>query len=139
MSPDEAASVISRTIMGRISSQTVVSAAASKCIEEIANIWADMMLAYYTSDRLVPYIDKDGTACDKVDLESLKGSLIRAKVEVGEATSYSASTAVSILDKLLDGGYISAKEYVEHLPSGFVLDRDILAKEGGDNDGGNDD
>ena len=116
-----------------------VSAAASKCIEEIANIWADMMLAYYANDRLVPYIGEDGTTCDNVDFDALRGSLIRAKVEVGEATSYSASTAVSILDKLLDGGYISAKEYVEHLPSGFVLDRDILAKEGGENDGGNDD
>lgn len=116
-----------------------VSAAASKCIEEIANIWADMMLAYYANDRLVPYIGEDGTACDNVDFDALRGSLIRAKVEVGEATSYSASTAVSILDKLLDGGYISAKEYVEHLPSGFVLDRDILAKEGGENNGGNDD
>ena len=55
---------------------------------------------------------------------------------MGEANSYSASTALSILDKLLDGGHISAKQYIEHLPEGFVLDRDILA-EGETEDGRN--
>lgn len=107
-----------------------VTAAVSKCIEDIANIWADMMCAYYSNDRLVPC---GGELAGQIDFDSLRASLIRAKVEVGEATSYSASTALTILDKLLDGGYIGAKEYIEHLPEGFVLEKDMLIKEGEDN------
>lgn len=101
-----------------------------RCIEDIANIWADMMCAYYSNDRLVPFDGEGGAVSGKIDFDALRDSLIRARVEVGENTTYSASTALSILDKLLDGGYISAKEYVEHLPEGFVLDREMLAKEG---------
>ena len=111
-----------------------VTVAICKCIEEIANIWADMMCAYYSDDRLVPYEEGEETVAEKIDFERLRLSLIRARVEVGEATTYSASTALAILDKLLDGGHISAKEYIEHLPNGFVLDRDMFIKEG--NDGG---
>lgn len=109
-----------------------VTSAVSKCIEDIANIWADMMCAYYSNDRLVPCGDEHA---ERIDFDSLRASLIRARVEVGEATSYSASTALTILDRLLDGGYISAKEYIEHLPEGFVLDKDMLVKEGGTDDG----
>ena len=112
-----------------------ITASLSKCIEDIANIWADMMCAYYSKDRLIPYGENDDVVSDKIDFDSLCKSLIRAKVEVGEATSYSASTALTILDKLLDGGYIGAKEYVEHLPDGFVLDKDMLVEEGGDDNG----
>lgn len=112
-----------------------VTAATSRCIEDIANIWADMMSAYYSNDRLVPYGEGDEAVAESIDFDGLRGSLIRARVEVGEATSYSASTALTILDKLLDGGYIGAKEYIEHLPEGFVLDKDMLVKEGGEEDG----
>ena len=105
-----------------------VSVAVCKCIEDIADIWADMMCAYYSDDRLVPYDTEEGTVAKTVDFKKLRASLIRAKVEIGEANSYSASTALSILDKLLDGGHISAKQYIEHLPEGFVLDREILAE-----------
>jgi len=113
-----------------------VSVALCKCIEDIANIWADMMCAYYSDNRLVPYETEGETVAETVDFKKLRASLIRARVEVGEANSYSASTALSILDKLLDGGHISAKQYIEHLPEGFVLDRDILA-EGETEDGRN--
>ena len=93
-----------------------------------------MMCAYYSSERLVPYDEEGEAVSEKIDFKKLKSSLIRAKVEVGEATNYSASTAVSILDKLLEGGYISAKQYIDHLPDGFVLDKDMLAEEGEEND-----
>lgn len=105
-----------------------VSVSVCKCIEDIANIWADMMCAYYSEERLVPYDGEEGSVSERIDFKKLRASLIRARVEVGEASSYSASTAMSILDKLLEGGHISAKQYIEHLPDGFVLDREILAE-----------
>ena len=109
-----------------------------RCIEDIANIWADMMCAYYSSERLIPYYGDGGVTSGNIDFELLKASLIKAKVEIGESTNYSASTALSILDKLLDGGYITGKEYIEHLPEGFVLDREMLTKKGEDDNGRDD-
>ena len=106
-----------------------------RCIEDIANIWADMMCAYYSNERLIPFVEGDETVSAKIDFDALRNSLIRARVEVGESTTYSASTALSILDKLLDGGYITAQEYIEHLPEGFVLDREMLVKKGEHEDG----
>ncbi len=107
-----------------------VAADLAKCIEDIAEIWADMMCAYYSSERLIPY-SKDGeTVSSKIDFEALKNALIHAKVEIGEATAYSASTALTVLDKLLDGGHITADEYIKELPEGFIINRDILEKRG---------
>lgn len=103
-----------------------------KCIEDVAEIWADMMCAYYTNERLIPY-KKDGiTVSSKINFDILKNALIHAKVEIGEATAYSASTALTILDKLLDGGHITADEYVRELPEGFIVNRDMIKKEGDD-------
>jgi hypothetical protein len=115
-----------------------VTVAVCRCIEDIADIWADMMCAYYSKERLVPYGEGAETLAEKLDIDRLKSLAIRARVEVGESTAYSASTALSILDKLLEGGHISAEKYIEYLPQGFVLDRDMLknnTKEGDLKDG----
>lgn len=101
-----------------------VTSSLARCIEDIANIWVDMMCAYYPKDRLLPYVDDDGEKIsEKIDFDALKDSLIKAKVEVCESEKNSASMLVSVLDKLLDGGYITAEHYVESLPEGYVINR----------------
>lgn len=110
----------SKLSLGRIES------AFCRCIEDIANIWMDMMCAYYSSDRLLPYYDKEKTAVGRVELPLLKGCLVRARVEVSEAERYSAAAALELLDKLLDGGLITVEEYLEHLPEGILPGRQAL-------------
>ncbi len=99
-----------------------------QCVEDMANIWADMMCAYYSEGRLIPY-DADGEiVTDKIDYSFLKHSLIHAHVEVGAVSKYSVIASLSMLDKLLDGGYITFDEYLERIPDNLIVDKKGLMK-----------
>ena len=100
----------------------------NRCIEDLANIWADMMCAYYPADRLLPCGSKDDPDIRSADLSFLSSMLIRATVELGSINTYGSSGTVSVLDKLLDGGHITAKQYVELMPSGALPERNNLLK-----------
>ncbi len=97
-----------------------------RCIEELADIWADMIAAYYPADRLLPCVTEDGVSCRTLDTEYIRNAYISARIDVNEISRYSAINAQNMLDKLLDGGYISAAEYVKRLPSGLIGDRQSL-------------
>ncbi len=101
-----------------------VRSAYYRCIEELANIWADMMCAYYPSERLIPCSTKDGTVTRNVEFSAIKNDVLNAEIEVAEVSRFSAATLQSILDKLFDGGHISTAEYVKRLPSGSFIDRE---------------
>ncbi len=100
-----------------------------RCVEDMANIWADMMCAYYPSDRLLPYHTKEGVDAEAVDFGLLKKGFLSARIDVAEITRYSAIGAQNMLDKLLEGGYITPEAYVRRLPSGLICDRQALLEE----------
>lgn len=134
--PTNTSAILALKETSRITLEQVTMALAG-CMEELAAIWADMMCAYYSEARLVPYVDSFGGISARSGLGALKGCLLRAKVEVTESASFGDSAAIEILDKLLDGGYIGADAYVAHLPEGLLADRDSLtfsAVKGGDRD-----
>ncbi len=91
-----------------------------QCIEDLANIWADMMCAYYTDERLVP-LPGNTSAC--IDFTLLRQAALRARVEVGETGRYSGSGTLSMLNRLLDSGCITPVQYIERLPAGLITDR----------------
>lgn len=93
--------------------------------EDIANIWADMMCAYYPNERLIPFAGEAG-ASEMAELEVLKDSMIRAHVEIADPERFSLTYNQSVIDKLLEGGHISIKEYLERLPAGIIADRNKL-------------
>ena len=95
-------------------------------IEQLANVWADMMCAYYPSERLIPYYAKNKTDARAIDFSLLKKHILSAEIEVCEVSRYSATSVQNMLDKLLDGGYISPEQYVRRLPIGEALDKDEL-------------
>lgn len=97
-----------------------------RLIEQLANIWADMMCAYYPSERLVPYYGKEKANASRIDFSLLKNHILSARAEICEVSRYSATSLQNMLDKLLDGGYISAEEYIKRLPIGPTLDKDGL-------------
>ncbi len=97
-----------------------------RCIEELANIWADMMCAYYPSDRLVPCSDKNGVYVLPADLSAFKKGFLSARVDITENTRYTAAGTQNLLDKLLDSGYITPAEYVSRLPAGVIGARQTL-------------
>lgn len=105
----------------------LVRAALYRCIEDLANIWSDMALAYYASDRLVPMLDKDGkySSCALL-LEKNEKILPRAFVDVVDSSAYSSAITVSILDKLLDSGKISVEQYLKLIPSECVDNAELF-------------
>ena len=103
-----------------------VRAAFRKCLEELASIWADMLINYYPSDRKLLF-SENGKACAKsIRTDRLKDALICAHVEIGSIERTTPVTTQLVLDKLLDGGHISAEKYVSLLPSGVLRDRDRI-------------
>ncbi|MBQ8330982.1 MAG: hypothetical protein IJX94_00605 [Clostridia bacterium] len=100
-----------------------------RCVEDMANIWADMMCAYYPAERLLPYRTRNGITAAEVNFPELKKGFLCAKIDVAEISRYSASGAQNLLDKLLDEGYISPAAYIRRLPSGLLCDRQALLEE----------
>ena len=96
------------------------------CIEGLADVWTDMMCAYYPADRLVPCKSAEGQRTSSISPELIRSSVISARVDVAEITRYSAVTAQNMLDKLLDGGHITPTEYIRRLPAGLLVDRQAL-------------
>ncbi len=100
-----------------------------RCVESLADIWTDMMCAYYPSDRLVPCKGDGAINARALDPAKIRRSLVSARVDVAEITRYSAVNAQNMLDKLLDGGHITPVEYIRRLPVGLVMDRQALIEE----------
>ena len=108
----------------------LVRASLYQCIEDLANIWADMMLAYYAPDRLVPMLEKNGEYHSApLGFEDVEEFKVRAFVEVVDTSTYSSAVTVSILDKLLDSGKITLDEYLARLPSGYLTDTTKMMEE----------
>ncbi len=94
----------------------LIRAALYQCVEDVAEIWADMALSYFASDRRVPVLDSQGNyttecfACENLGLVRA-----RATVYAQDSSSYNSSIAVSILDRLLDKGHITAEQYLDRI------------------------
>ena len=97
-----------------------------KCIEDLANIWIDMMCAYYPSERLLLSTHDGEILTHSVDFSTLKSAALSARVDIAEVNSFSAASSQSMLDKLLDGGHITPAEYLRRLPSGLICEREGL-------------
>lgn len=98
----------------------------SDFVEDIANIWADMMCCYYPSERLIPYKNGDEIEIGNADFEMLRRALIVSHVDILDPDRFSMAYNQSILDRLLDGGYITFGEYVSRLPGGVLDGREEL-------------
>lgn len=103
-----------------------VRSALFACLEELAAIWVDFMCAYYADGRMVL---ADSTEAQPLDCRVLREELICARVDVGTSTRYSKASALSELTKLLTGGYITVKQYLERIPDGVVPKREALISE----------
>ena len=99
----------------------LVRAALYQCIEDLANIWADMTLAYYAFDRLVPMLEEDGRyRSGTLMLKEDENVGFGAFIDVVDTSALSSAVTVSILDKLLDNGKITLEEYIKRLPTGYL-------------------
>ena len=106
-----------------------VGAAFRCCIADLAAIWADMLCTYSHPERLLAFPDEAGNlTAAKPDYKRLKGELLRATVRVRNTSAYTPATMTALLDKLLDGGYLDVKDYLELLPDDHLTGREALIK-----------
>lgn len=99
-----------------------------RCIEDLANVWADMISAYYPSDRLLPCKSGNEVYSRSIDTSDIKHAFLSARIDVCELSRYSSVNVQNMLDKLLDGGHITATEYIKRLPAGLISDREELIR-----------
>lgn len=97
-----------------------VCSAYQQCIEDMANVWADMMCAYCGDKTILPLLSEGEKQIGEIDFSVLRHGILRARVEVGNLTQYSASGTQNTLEKLLEGGHITLKQYLEQLPTGIL-------------------
>ena len=96
-------------------------------IADLVSIWADMLCAYCPKERLLQVINKNGeVSAETFDYSLLKNALLNASVHIGSIDRYSPAATVATLNKLLDGGHLTAAEYIELLPQGVLVNRDSL-------------
>ena len=105
----------------------LVRAAFYRCIEDLAAVWADMTLAYFSSDRLVPMMSGSGElTSEKLLINEDEKMHFKAFIDVTDTSVFTPSITLSILDKLLDGGHITLQQYLERLPEGYISDKSAL-------------
>ncbi|MBO5273242.1 MAG: hypothetical protein IJA85_00235 [Clostridia bacterium] len=102
-----------------------------RCAGELAEIWCEMLLEYYADGRCL---------CGEVllpDYEELKCCVLRAKIEVGAGEKFTQMYQLSVLNRLLESGDISAEDYLKRIPEGLVPQRSSLIEtmKGGDVNG----
>lgn len=127
-SPTNTSAIIALQEANAISLDTVRSSLYT-CLEELAAIWVDFMCAYYADGRMVLTSDGEASA---LDCRVLREELIGARVDVGASTRYSKASAFSELTRLLDGGHITLKQYLERVPDGVIPAREALITEIGE-------
>lgn len=108
---------------------TQVSARFNRCLGEVAEIWADMLCAYSPQERLLPVSENGGVAAYALDYRQFRQELLHATAETGSIDRLTPSATVSLLDRLLDGGFITVRQYLEHLPEGCLTDRNALLQD----------
>lgn len=99
-----------------------VRASLYRCIEETADIWAELAVGY-SQDTLNLRTDNGK---ELIDPGLLRRAALRARVEISETARYSLSATQTVLDELLSAGHISFCEYLERLPDGILPNKEKL-------------
>lgn len=114
-----------------------------QCVEALALIWADMICAYYADGRMLPCREDGEMTAASCKFSLLEEAILCAKVDVGMETRFSQAAQMNLLDKLLDSGHITLKQYLSRLPKGIlsdpmglVVEQALTESKGGSEDGG---
>lgn len=101
----------------------------TRCIEELASIWADMLCTYSPAERLLVIPENENFVARPLNYKLLKNELLHATAEATPKERFVSSAMIAMLDHLLDKGHISVLQYLQHLPEGCINDRNALIQE----------
>lgn len=117
-----------------------------QCLEDLANIWLDMMRVYYgrryvelpppedaaplptvpgvSTPALEQYMGSPRPAL--FDFSTLNDVALSLKLDVGGSAYWSEIAQLQTLDNLLAGGHISIVDYLERIPNGYIINQQEL-------------
>lgn len=111
-------------------------------VEELYRIYLEFMGSFYgrrpvdmeTPEELRPVFAFAGKEmpeeiCMDFDFSLLRQHPMALKLDVGASSYYSEIAAMQTLDNLLKGGHITALQYLERIPDGYVPARRALINE----------
>lgn len=88
-----------------------------QAVEDLGNIWLDMMGAYYGKR----YVDGE-----VFDFSLLRRVALSLKLDVGGSAYWSEIAQINTLDNLLRQGKITVVDYLERIPNGYIVDQQGL-------------
>ena len=103
-----------------------------QCLEDVGNIWLDLMRVYYGQRYVELPLTKEqqavmtqmGTDAGSVpqlfDFSVLERLPLSIKLDVGGSAYWSEIAQMNTLDNLLTQGHISIIDYLERVPSGYI-------------------
>ncbi|MCI8478179.1 MAG: hypothetical protein HFE97_07505 [Oscillospiraceae bacterium] len=94
-----------------------------QCIEDLGQIWMDLMRVYY--GRRYVRTGKRGDAVP-FDFSSLGETSLTLKLDVGGSSYWSEIAQMNTLDNLLSQGKISVVDYLERVPNGYISNQQQL-------------
>lgn len=92
-----------------------------RAVEELLRIYIEFIGAYYGVRE---------TTEGETDFGEVHHRKLRLRVDVGAGAYYSEIAAMQTLDRLLDKGLITLREYLDRLPEGVVRRREELGEKG---------
>ena len=95
------------------------------CVEDLFRIYLDFMCSFYG----VRQVDGENGELLEFDYACLENHPMNLKLEVGESSYYSELASLQTLDRLLEGGHITALQYLERVPDGYIPGRRSLVEE----------
>jgi hypothetical protein len=110
-----------------------------QCMEDAARIWIDMMAAYYGTRMVEVALDMDKPGeqplgmdlptqlfLEPFDFSRLKGIQLYIKQDVGASSYWSEMANVQTLENLMMNNRIDTVDFLERLPSGYLVKRQEL-------------
>lgn len=102
-------------------------AAIYNFVEDGGNIFCDMCSVYYGL-RPVVMDGEEGKEVKSFDFDSLQEAFIKSDIDVGASSYWSELAQIQTLDTLFAADRITAVEYFERVPDGYIIDSDGLLK-----------
>lgn len=113
-----------------------------QCMEDAARIWLDMMSVYYGTRMVETSMDMDKPGEQPLgmqlpaqkfmvpfDFSVLKEVRLSIKLDVGASSYWSEMANVQTLENLLMNHHITPVQFLERLPSGYLVKKQELIDE----------
>ena len=127
LNPDNTSAIIALRDAAKMPMQ-LTSANLYMMFEDVARIVSDFILGFY-GKRQLRIEEKGESYLVPFDAARYRDYILSVHVDVGESTLWSETATIRTLDNLLVNGQITARQYLERVPDGYVPMKQELINE----------